>query len=786
MIDVIQKTEADVGQFGIGQAVRRKEDVRFLTGAGQYSDDQNLPGQVYAYVLRSPHAHARILGIDTAAARKAPGVVGVFTGADVANLGRTRCAAPVMNRDGSNPVDPGRLPLAVDRARHVGDPVALIVAESLDQAKDAAELIEVSYDALPAVTHPAQALRPGAPQIWEEAPGNVSVDWGLGDEEAVKAAFAKAHRVVKLDLDITRIVVASIEARSVLADYDPASERFTIRMGTQGVFTARGVLAGVLGVRSKQIRILTGDVGGSFGMKGFAYPEHSLMPWAAREVGRPVKWTSDRQEAFLSDSHGREQQVHAELALDAEAKFLAIKVESLANMGAYLSLFSLLIPTLAGYRLLTGAYRIPAAFANVKGVFTNTVWVDAYRGAGRPETSYVVERLVDQAAQEAGISRDEIRRRNFIPQDAMPYETPMTVTYDSGDFQGLAEKALKQADWAGFETRRAEARKRGKLRGIGMASYLEVTANGPPEGADIKFKPDGRIQMGIGCGPSGQGHETAFAQILEDRLGLPLDRIDFVWGDSDVLTRGGGTGGAKTLMLAGTALVDASEKIIAKGRKLAGHFLEAAEVDIEFRDGVFAIGGTDRSISILDLASRAREASQLPEDVPNTLDEMGISTSDKNTFPNGCHVCELEIDEETGVIRICRYVSINDLGVVVNPMIVEGQIHGGIVQGMGQTLLEHAVYDESGQLLTGSFMDYGMPHADDVPSFEIGYHNVPCTTNALGIKGCGEAGSVGALPSVMNAVVDALSPLGITHIDMPASPRRVWQAIQQARGKAAA
>ena len=774
-----------MGQFGIGQAVRRKEDVRFITGAGQYSDDQNLPGQVYAYLLRSPHAHARILGIDTAAARQAPGVVAVFTGADVAHLGRTRCVAPVPGRDGSKSIDPGRPPLALDRVRHVGDPVALVLAESLNEAKDAADLIDVSYEALPAVIHPAEALRPGAPQIWDEAPGNLSVDWSLGDEEAVKVAFAKASRIVKLDLDITRVIVASIEARSVLADYDPASERFTVQMGTQGVFTARSVLAAVLGVKSRQVRVITRDVGGSFGMKGFAYPEHSLAPWAAREIGRPVKWTSDRQEAFLSDSHGREQHVHAEMALDADGKFLAIKVESLANMGAFLSHFSLLIPTVAGYRLLTGAYSIPAAFVNVKGVFTNTVWVDAYRGAGRPETSYVLERLVDQAAREMGLKPDEIRRRNFIPQAAMPYATPMTVTYDSGDFAGLAEKALKQADWESFESRRAEAKKRGKLRGIGMASYLEVTANGPPEIADIKFKPDGRIEMGIGCGPSGQGHETAFAQILEDRLGLPLDRIDFVWGDSDKLAKGGGSGGAKTLMLAGTALLDASEKIVAKGRKLASHFLEAAEVDIEFHDGLFAIAGTDRSISILDLAGRARDAANLPEDVPNTLDDIGTSTSDKNTFPNGCHICELEIDEETGVTRICRYVSINDLGMVVNPLIVEGQIHGGVVQGIGQTILEQAVYDESGQLLTGSFMDYGMPHAGDVPSFEIGYHSVPCTTNALGIKGCGEAGTVGALPSVMNAVVDALSPLGITHMDMPASPRRVWQAIQAAKRKAA-
>ncbi len=777
-----------MGQFGIGQAVRRKEDIRFITGNGCFLDDINRPGQAYAYFLRSPYAHAKIGAIDTAAAKTAPGVLAVYTYADVkaAGLGVIQCAAPMKNRDGSDYVNSGRTLLAGDRARHVGDAVAMVVAESLTQAKDAAELIEVDYTPLPAVVDPVRAVQPGAPSLWDAVPNNIALDWGLGDPKAVDEAFAKAKKIVKLDLAINRIVVNSIEARGALGEYDKAAGRYTVHVGTQGVFSQRRNLAKSLAVSEDKVRVVTPDVGGAFGMKGFDFPEHALVPWAARQIGRPVKWISERQEAFLSDTQGREQRVHAELALDGDARFLAIRVETYANIGAYLSYFSLFIPTIAGFRLLTGAYRIPAAFVNVRAVFTNTVWVDAYRGAGRPECSYILERLVDTAARETGLARDEIRRRNFVPPSAMPYATPVIAVYDSGDFPATMEAALRRADWAGFEVRRREAKARGKLRGIGLSYYMEVTANMPQEAADIRFLDDGRVMMGIGTGPSGQGHETAFAQILEDRLGIPFDKIDFVYGDSDRLKQGGGTGGAKSLMLAGTALVDAAEKIIARGRKLAGHFLEAAEQDIEFRDGTFAITGTDRSIRILDLARQAREARTLPADLPNTLDDIGYSTTNKNTFPNGCHICEVEIDEETGVTEVCRYTVTDDFGRVVNPMIVEGQIQGGIAQGIGQALMEHAVFDpESGQLLSGSFMDYAVPRAGDVPRLEIAYNNVPCTTNVLGIKGAGEAGSVGALGAVMNAVLDALAPLGIRHFDMPATPHRVWQAIQRAKGGAA-
>jgi aerobic carbon-monoxide dehydrogenase large subunit len=773
-----------MGQFGIGQAVRRKEDVRLITGVGRYVDDESNPGQAYAAFLRSPHAHARIKSIATDAAKGAPGVLAVYTSAEVtaAKLVTIKCGAPLKNSDGSNYFNPGRPLLAEGKVRHVGDPVALVVAESPNAAKDAVDLIEVEYESLPAVVDPAAAVRPGAPAIWDEAPGNVALDWSLGDPKPVEEAFAKAAKIVKLDLAINRVIVAPIEPRGILAEYDPRDERYTLHIGTQGAFGMRSTVAQHLGIAEDKLRVITGDVGGSFGMKTFDYPENTLLPWAAKLLGRPIKWTSDRQEAFLTDTQGREQKVHVELALDKDARFLAVRAETLANMGAYLSQFSVFIPTMAGYRLLTGAYRIPAAHVHVRTVFTNTVWVDAYRGAGRPECSYIIERLVDAVARETRLGRDEIRRRNLVPPSAMPYATPLLAVYDSGDFPANLELALRQAGFAEFESRRAAARKRGKLLGLGISYYMEVTAAQPQEKADIQFLPTGRVRLGIGTGPSGQGHATAFAQVLSDRLGIDLDQIDFVTGDTDALTQGGGTGGAKSLLMAGTAVVDGAEKIIAKGKKLAGHFLEAAESDIEFGDGRFAIAGTDRAIDIMDLATKTREAKKLPGGVPLSLDDAGLSTGNKNTFPNGCHLCELEIDEDTGATRILRYTAVDDFGVLVNPMIVEGQIHGGIVQGAGQILLEDARFDpESGQLLSGSFMDYTMPRADDFPGFAIAFHNVPCTTNALGIKGAGEAGTVGAMGATMNAVLDALAPLGITQFDMPATPHRLWQAISRAK-----
>ena len=773
-----------MGQFGIGQAVRRMEDVRFITGKGRYTDDEADPRQAYAVFLRSPHAHARIESIAIDAAKRAPGVLAVYTGADIAaaKLGTIQCVAPLKNRDGSNYFNPGRPLLAQGKVRHVGDPVALVIAESVNAAKDAAELIEVDYAPLAAVIDPAAAVAAGAPALWDEAPGNVALDWSLGDARPVEAAFAKAAKIVALDLAINRTVVAPLEPRAILAAFDPATERYTLNIGTQGAFGMRSTVAQHLGIKDAQLRVITRDVGGSFGMKTFDFPENTLLPWAAKRLGRPIKWTSERQEAFLADTQGREQKVHAELALDQDGHFLAVRAETLANMGAYLSQFSVFVATMAGFRLLTGAYRIPAAAIRVRTVFTNTVWVDAYRGAGRPECSYIIERLVDAAARDTGLGRDEIRRRNLVPPSAMPYATPLIAVYDSGDFPANLELGLKAADWAGFERRRAEARARGKLLGLGISYYMEVTAAMPQEKADIQFLPTGRVRLGVGTGPSGQGHATAFAQILADRLGIDLDRIDFVTGDTDALSQGGGTGGAKSLLLAGTAIVDGAEKIIAKGKTLAGHFLEAAEGDIEFRDGRFAIAGTDRAIDILELAAKTRAAKTLPAGLPATLDDAGLSTGNKNTFPNGTHLCEIEIDEETGAARILRYTVVDDFGVLVNPLIVEGQIHGGIAQGAGQVLLEDAHFDPaSGQLLSGSFQDYAMPRADDFSGFDVTFHNVPCATNLLGIKGAGEAGTVGALGATMNAVMDALSPLGITQLDLPATPQRLWAAIQKAK-----
>jgi len=773
-----------MGQFGIGQAVRRKEDVRFITGAGHYVDDARRSRQAYAAFLRSPHAHARIRSLDLAAARRAPGVIAVYASAEIAaaGLGTIKCVAPLKNRDGSNYFNPGRPLLASGKVRHVGDPVALVIAETPDAAKDAVELIAVDYEPLPAVIDPAEAVKPDAVMVWDEAPGNVALDWALGDPKPVEQAFAGAARVVRLDLAINRVAVVPIEPRGILASYDPESDRFTLEIGTQGAFGMRSTVAQHLGIKEDKLRVITRDVGGSFGMKTFDYPENTLLPWAAKQLGRPIKWTSDRQEAFLTDTQGREQKVHAELALDKDARFLAVRAETLANMGAYLSHFSVFVATMAGFRLLTGAYRIPAAHIHVRTVFTNTVWVDAYRGAGRPECSYIIERLVDAAARETGLGRDEIRRRNLVPPSAMPHATPLIAVYDSGDFPGNLEEGLKRAEFAGFETRRAEARKRGKLLGLGISYYMEVTAAMPQEKADIRFLPTGRARLGIGTGPSGQGHETAFAQILADRLGLDLDRIDFVTGDTDALSQGGGTGGAKSLLLAGTAVADGAERIIAKGKKLAGHFLEAAESDIEFKDGRFSIAGTDRALDIIELAARTREAKKLPEGLASSLDDAGLSTGNKNTFPNGAHLCELEIDEETGVTRILRYTVVDDFGTLVNPLIVEGQIHGGIVQGAGQVLIEDACYDRgSGQLLTGSFMDYAMPRAADFPGFAVAFQGVPCATNVLGIKGAGEAGTVGALGATMNAILDALAPLGIKSLDLPATPLRLWQAIRGAK-----
>jgi carbon-monoxide dehydrogenase large subunit len=775
-----------MGQFGMGQAVRRKEDERFLRGTGSYVDDINLPGQAYASFLRSPHAHAEIRRIDTRAARAMPGVLAVRTAAEVkaAGLPPIRCAAPLKNRDGRPLFNPGRPVLADMRVRHVGDPVAMVVAKSVAQARDAAEAIEVDYEPLPAVVDLARAVEPGAPLVWPEATGNIALDFGMGNEEATNAAFAKAARVVRAEMPISRVVIASIEPRGLVASHDRESDRYTVHTCSQGVIGMRAMLAANLGVPQDKVRVLLPDVGGSFGMKGMNFPECTLVPWMARELGQPVKWVSDRSEAFVTDTQGREQQVIAEMALDAEGRFLAVRGDILANMGGYLSNFSVFIPSLAGTRIFSGLYRIPAVFVRIRSVYTNTVWVDAYRGAGRPETSFTIESLVDAVARETGVSREDIRRKNLIPAEAMPYTLPTApgTVYDSGDFPGVMDKGLAHADRTGFDVRRAASMKNGLLRGLGLSTYMEITANVPAERAEVTFTAEDRIRFACGSGPTGQGHETAFAQVLADKLGVEFDAIDMVFRDSDALKQGSGTGGAKSLMLAGTAIVQASEKIIARGREAAGHFLEVAASEVEFRDGRFTIVGTDRSIAIMDLAKRLRLAKQLPAGVPATLDDFGLSTSDKQTFPNGCHVCEVEIDPDTGTISIDRYHVLDDFGFVMNPLILGGQIHGGIVQGAAQILFEHAAFDtDSGQLQTGTFMDYALPRASDMPEFSLETANQPCKTNVLGVKGAGEAGTVGSMGAVASAISDAMQSAGAKFPGMPATAERIWKALREAR-----
>ena len=773
-----------MGQFGVGQAVRRKEDLRLLTGRGNYLDDMTLPDQAYAHILRSPHAHARIIAIDTSAATAAPGVVAVLTAADLETdgIGDVPCLAPVKSRDGSKMFVPPKPLLASGRVRHVGDAVALIVADSGAAARDAAELIAVDYEALPAVTGTKAAVELGAPAVWDEAPGNVAFDWELGDKAATDKAFSRAAHVAALDLVNQRIVVNSIEPRGVIGEYDPDARQYTVYTPSQHVHMARDIIADMLGTEKDNVRVVAGDVGGGFGMKVFVYPEHGLMPWAAKRVGRPVRWASDRAEAFLSDTQGRDHVTHAELALDGDGKFLAFRVSTLSNLGAYVSNFAPMVATVTGSRLLTGLYEVGTAYVNVKGVHTHTVWVDAYRGAGRPEASYIVERLVDLAAQETGRDPAELRRRNLVPAANIPYEAPLGITYDSGDFVQNLDGSLDQADWAGFEARRKQSEASGRLRGIGIAVYVEAAAGGPNEHCEVLFEDGGTITVLIGTLTNGQGHATSYSQVLEDALGVPFDKINVIQGDTARVATGGGTGGSKSMMLGGAALTDAAEKIIDKGTKIAAHMLEAAEADIDFSKGVFSIVGTDRRLTIAEVASAAKNQAHLPDGIEPGLDTKGASSVEFGTYPNGCHVCEVEIDPDTGTCTLQRYTVVDDFGRVINPLLVEGQVHGGIVQGAGQALLEQCVYDSaSGQLVTGSFMDYTMPRADDFPHFSFDTNEILCTTNPMGIKGAGEAGTVGALGAVINAIVDALKGYGVRHVEMPATPERIWQILRDAR-----
>jgi carbon-monoxide dehydrogenase large subunit len=773
-----------MGQFGMGQSVRRSEDRRFITGTGRYTDDITLPRQTAGYVLRSPHAHAAIRAIDAAAARAAPGVLAVYTGADLERdgIGRIPCVVPLKNRDGSRIKMVEHPLLAIGRARHVGDGIAFIVAESVAAAKDAAELIRIDYDVLPAIADTVRAAEPDAPRVWDDIPNNLCFDWEVGNRKATEAAFTKANHIVELTLVNNRLVVNSMEPRVALGSYDPGEERFTLYTSTQGSHSIRRLLtANVFKLAENRIRVVTPDVGGGFGMKLFLYPEQGLVLYAARKLGRPVKWVGERGESFLSDTHGRDNVTRARLALDADLHFLAVDAETTANLGAYLSNFATFIPTLSGTAMLVGSYRVPTAVVRVKGVYTHTVAVDAYRGAGRPEANYALERLIDHAARSLGVAPAELRRRNFIPPGAMPFKTALGLTYDSGDFAKNMDDALKQIDAERFPARKAQSEERGKLRGLGLSTYIEQCGGGFDEMAEIRFDSSGAVTVIVGSQSSGQGHQTAYAQLVADGLGLPFERVRVHQGDTDIVGFGRGTGGSRSLPVAGNALGIAVRRIIDKGRKIAAHRLEAAEADIEFVDGHYAIAGTDKRIGITEVAQAAFNPLLLPAGFEPGLDEMAHYLPAAHTFPNGCHACEVEIDPDTGVTTVLRYVVVDDFGNVVNPLLLAGQIHGGVVQGIGQALVEGCVYDATGQLLTGSFMDYAMPHAAGMPPIQFSYNIVPCRTNPLGVKGAGEAGAIGAPPAVMNAVVDALAGLGIETIEMPATPYSVWRAIQQAR-----
>jgi aerobic carbon-monoxide dehydrogenase large subunit len=767
-------------KFGVGQPVKRFEDQRLITGAGRYTDDIVLTGMAFAYVLRSPVAHADIRSIDADAARAMPGVLLVLTGQDVQadGLGDVPCMHPLNSRDGSPRHDTPRPVLALGKVRHVGQPVALVVAETLAQAKDAAEAIAVDYDALPAVTDARAALKPGAPQLFDTIPGNLVFDWDndMCDFAATDAAFAKAAHVTKLDIINNRVVANSMEPRNAIGDYDAASGRPVLHTGTQGSHFVRDTLAeAVLKLPKEKLRVVTPpNVGGAFGMKAFVYPEQALVTWAAGKLKRPVKWQAERSEGFVSDNQGRDHITHAELAMDAKGKFLALRATIIANIGAYLSPMGSFIPSRSS-DLACGLYTTPAIAINVKGVTTNTVPVCAYRGAGRPEASYLIERLVDAAARELGMSPDAIRRINLIPPSAMPYTSATKVTFDSGEFEQVMDLAMAKSDWKGFKARRKASAKNGKLRGIGMATYTERCGGGFPETASIEFKDD-HVELVMGNQEYGTGLVTSYKQLVSDRLGIDADKIEVIYGDSDRSPRGL-TGGSRALPVAGSALHEASLTIIAKGREIAAHLLEASASDIEFDDGAFRIAGTDREVDLFAVAAAARDASKLPSGMEPGLDTTHVQTPSANTYPNGCHIIEVEIDPDSGVVVIDRYTVVDDFGAVINPLLLEGQVHGGIVQGLGQALLEHTVYDDSGQLLSGSFTDYAMPRADDLPFFSFSTHNVPCKANPLGIKGAGEAGAIGAPPAVINAIVDALYAKGVRHIDMPATAPAVWKAL---------
>jgi aerobic carbon-monoxide dehydrogenase large subunit len=777
----------------IGKSVERKEDLRFLSGSGQYTDDITLPRQSYGYFVRSPHAHAKIRGIDASAVTGAPGVLGIFTGKDLAGIGGLPCGWLINNIDGTPMKEPKHPVLAEGKVRYVGDHVALVVAETLAQAKAAAALVNVDYEVLAPIVDTATADQAKS-AVHDEAPDNVCYVWGCGDKAATDAAFAKAAHVTKLSFSNNRLIPNALEPRAANASYDRGADAYTLYVSNQNPHVERLLMtAFVLGLSEHKVRVVSPDVGGGFGSKIYLYAEETALVWASKRVGRPIKWTAERSESFLSDAHGRDHVTTAELALDKDGRFLALRVHTTANMGAYLSTFSTCIPTILYATLLAGQYATPAIYCEVKAVFTNTAPVDAYRGAGRPEATYVVERIVETAAREMKIDPVELRRRNFIR--TFPYSTPVGLTYDTGDYEATLKRAVELADVKDFATRKAWSAKHGKLRGLGYSCYIEACGLAPSsvagalgaraglfEAGEVRVHPTGTVTVFTGSHSHGQGHETTFAQVVADRLGIPIENIDVQHGDTDKILFGMGTYGSRSIAVGGTAIMKAVDKVIAKGKRIAAHLLEASEADIEFSNGEFRVAGTDRKKAFAEVSLAAYVPHNYPhEDLEPGLNENAFYDPNNFTYPAGSYVCEVEVDPETGVVTIDRFVACDDFGNVINPMIVEGQVHGGLAQGIGQALLEHGIYNEDGQLVTGSYMDYAMPRADDFPKFVVEtVKGTPCTHNPLGVKGCGEAGAIGSPPAVINAIVDALAHFGVKDVPMPATPHTVWKAIRTA------
>jgi carbon-monoxide dehydrogenase large subunit len=779
--------DTPVERYGIGQPVRRKEDQRFLTGEGRFVDDVSIPDMAHLVIVRSPHAHARIESIDTRAAAASPGVLAVLTGADwVADaLGGIPTRTAAKNSDGSPVPTPERQGLVAERARFVGDAVAAVIAESPATARDAAELVEVDYRALPAVIGAAEALEAGAPLVWDDIPGNLCVRFEVGDAAAVEQAIADAAHVVSMFVDNQRVTAAPIETRGAIGHYDAGDDRYQLVFASQNVHANRNQLADdVLHIPAERLRTVAYDVGGGFGAKNPLYPEHALVLWAARRVGRPVKWINDRGESFLSDAHGRDQQSHVTLALDADGDFLALRVDSVGSVGPYLLSVGPFTCTAGSARTQGGPYRIPALHFHSRAAFTNTAPTDPYRGAGRPEASYHIERIIDLAAAELGMDRVALRRRNLLRRDELPYTTGAGARIDCGDFETVLDRTLELADWQGFEARARQAHARGRHRGIGVCTYLECSGGGPKEHAALRFSADGRITLAVGSHSTGMGHETVMAQIVAARLGVPIESIDFVQADTDATPFGGGHGGSRGLEMGGSAVVRVTDKVLDKARSIAAHLLEAAAVDVELDAGRFRVAGTDHAVDMQEVIRASFDAARRPEGI-DSLDDSHDYERSGITYPNGCHIAEVEVDPETGAVALVRYSIVDDFGTIVNPLTCAGQVMGGSAQGIGQALLERVVYEDgSGQMLSGSFMDYGLPRADVVPEFRIAFfEDAPSGENPLGAKGAGEAGCCGALPAVVGAVMDALAEYGVRHLDMPLTPEKLWRAISAAGPK---